>query len=549
MATKKTTPTPAAKKPAAPAKPAAKKPAAQAKPAAPAKTAAKKAPAPAKTAAKPAAKKSTAPAKPVAKASADSKKQPAPAKAPSSAKAPAKPTQAKPAAKTADKTTAAAKAPSKAAAATPASAKKQSQPKPAQTPAAPTKAAAKPAPEKKPAPKPAPAATEKKQEPKTTTTAEKKAAAALKDSERERIKKFKATVAQLRAEPGWKAFLAEQKRVLLEMRDNLLPNMQNVTRDHLRSGDSNVSSSSGQHIGDAGSEAEQRDITILRLDKDREQLFEIDAALQRIEQGTYGVCEISLDPIPRKRLQVRPFCRLTVKCQEEYEKKYGSFSNYRSKNSGDVGFSGLQTALVAAEQWAHKPEKKSATPENTRPTIEQKTVSVAAPAAAVNEPRQSLTSNTVVSAELPYEQNYSTASTTAPTLIPATQATPPITQEFAASALDPATTENSKGQPPVADKPIPAWWQISFEGRIGLKDFWKTYAIIFVIQLLCCLTIGLIIPAIISIYFTIVYLGLGVRRIHDSGNSGKWIWLTVLDLFGGLGSFILIILFYIRKSK
>lgn len=211
---------------------------------------------------------------------------------------------------------------------------------------------------------------------------------------------------------------------------------------------------------------------------------------------------------------------------------------------------GLGAALVAAEQWAHKPEKKSAAPENTLPTIEQETVSVADPAAAaVNEPRQTLTSNTVVSAELPYEQNYSTASTTAPTLIPATQATPPITQEFAASALDPATTENSKGQPPVADKPIPAWWQISFEGRIGLKDFWKAYAIILAIQLLCYLTIGLIIPAIFSIYFTIVYLGLGVRRIHDSGNSGKWIWLTVLDLFGGLGSFILIILFYIRKSK
>ena len=163
--------------------------------------------------------------------------------------------------------------------------------------------------------------------------------------ESERRKKIKATIAALRAEPGWKSFLAEQKVVLIQMRDKLLPNMQNMTRDHLRSGESNVSSSSGQHIGDAGSEAEQRDITILRLDKDREQLFEIDAALQRIEKGTYGVCEISLEPIPRRRLQVQPTCRLTVKCQEEYEKKYGSLANYRSKNSGDVGFSGLQKVI------------------------------------------------------------------------------------------------------------------------------------------------------------------------------------------------------------
>lgn len=163
--------------------------------------------------------------------------------------------------------------------------------------------------------------------------------------ESERRKKVKATLAKLRSEPDWKQFLAEQKKALIQMRDELLPNMHNVTRDHLRSGESNVSSSSGQHIGDAGSEAEQRDITILRLDKDREQLFEIEAALDRIAKGTYGVCELSLEPIPRKRLQARPFCRFTVKCQEEYEKRYGAFSALRSKNSGDVGFSGLQKVI------------------------------------------------------------------------------------------------------------------------------------------------------------------------------------------------------------
>lgn len=163
--------------------------------------------------------------------------------------------------------------------------------------------------------------------------------------ESERRKKIRATLALLRSAPDWRSFLNEQKKVLTHMRDELLPNMQNVTRDHLRSGESNVSSSSGQHIGDAGSEAEQRDITILRLDKDRELLFEIDAALERIAKGTYGVCELSLDPIPRKRLQARPYCRFTVQCQEEYEKKYGTASGFRPKNTGDVGFSGLQKVI------------------------------------------------------------------------------------------------------------------------------------------------------------------------------------------------------------
>ncbi len=170
----------------------------------------------------------------------------------------------------------------------------------------------------------------------------------LTPEEKARVKKLRETLALLKADPEWPAFLQEQKLALLKLRDEMLPNMQNVTRDHLRSGASNVSSSSGQHIGDAGSEAEVRDLTIRLLDKDREQLFEIDAALERIRKGVYGICEISLDPIPKRRLQVRPFCRLTVKCQEEYEKKYGSYSAYRAKKQDHVGYADLQNDMENA---------------------------------------------------------------------------------------------------------------------------------------------------------------------------------------------------------
>ena len=202
---------------------------------------------------------------------------------------------------------------------------------------APTKKTSK-AEDKKSAAKKETATVVKKPQVRETLTAEEKA----------RVKKLKETLALLKADPEWANFLQEQKQALLNLRDELLPNMQNVTRDHLRSGASNVSSSSGQHIGDAGSEAEVRDLTIRLLDKDREQLFEIDAALERIRRGTYGICEISLDPIPKKRLQVRPFCRLTVKCQEEYEKKYGSYANYKAKKQDHVGYADLQNDIENA---------------------------------------------------------------------------------------------------------------------------------------------------------------------------------------------------------
>ncbi len=180
---------------------------------------------------------------------------------------------------------------------------------------------------------------------KSKTTAKTTGKETLTPEEKARKAKLKETLALLKADPEWPAFLEAQKQALLELRDQLLPNMQDVTRDHLRSGASNVSSSSGQHIGDAGSEAEVRDLTIRLLGKDREQLFEIDAALERIRLGHYGICEISLDPIPKKRLQVRPFCRLTVKCQEEFEKKYGSYATFKAQKSDHVGYSGLQNDM------------------------------------------------------------------------------------------------------------------------------------------------------------------------------------------------------------
>ena len=195
-----------------------------------------------------------------------------------------------------------------------------------------------------------PKAEKKSSAKKETTTVVKKTTVreTLTAEEKARVKKLKETLALLKTDPEWPTFLQEQKQALLNLRDELLPNMQNVTRDHLRSGASNVSSSSGQHIGDAGSEAEVRDLTIRLLDKDREQLFEIDAALERIRRGTYGICEISLDPIPKKRLQVRPFCRLTVKCQEEYEKKYGSYASFKAKKQDHVGYADLQNDMENA---------------------------------------------------------------------------------------------------------------------------------------------------------------------------------------------------------
>jgi RNA polymerase-binding transcription factor DksA len=58
-------------------------------------------------------------------------------------------------------------------------------------------------------------------------------------------------------------------------------------------------------------------------------LYEIEEALRRIEQGTYGVCEMSGNPIERERLKVLPFARYSVSVQSEIERGKPRFRPFR----------------------------------------------------------------------------------------------------------------------------------------------------------------------------------------------------------------------------
>jgi len=68
----------------------------------------------------------------------------------------------------------------------------------------------------------------------------------------------------------------------------------------------------------ARSEVHRRDELALS-DRDRARLFEVDAALARIADGVYGICEETGEPIPFRRLQVEPTTRYTVEALELLE--------------------------------------------------------------------------------------------------------------------------------------------------------------------------------------------------------------------------------------
>ncbi len=134
------------------------------------------------------------------------------------------------------------------------------------------------------------------------------------------------------------AFIEKQHQRLLDLRDSLVDSMSGMTRDTIRNApEGSEASGSGQHQGDAGSDAYDRDFALSVLAKEQDALYEIEQALRRIKGGTYGNCEISEKKIPIARLEAIPFARLTVECQAEWEKEYG---NRRFRPSDEVGFSG-----------------------------------------------------------------------------------------------------------------------------------------------------------------------------------------------------------------
>lgn len=132
-----------------------------------------------------------------------------------------------------------------------------------------------------------------------------------------------------------------QRQHLLDLRDKSLDSLNGVARDHLRNHpEGSEASGSGEHQADAGSDAYDRDFALSLLSKEQDGLYEIEQALARIDNGTYGICEMSYKIIPIPRLEAIPFARLTVECQAQWEK--GKRAERRFRPRVALGFAGGQ---------------------------------------------------------------------------------------------------------------------------------------------------------------------------------------------------------------
>jgi DnaK suppressor protein len=74
-------------------------------------------------------------------------------------------------------------------------------------------------------------------------------------------------------------------------------------------------------IADRASEETDRSIELRTRDRQRKLVSKIDAALRRIDEGEYGYCEITGEPISLKRLDARPIATMSLEAQERHERR------------------------------------------------------------------------------------------------------------------------------------------------------------------------------------------------------------------------------------
>lgn len=113
------------------------------------------------------------------------------------------------------------------------------------------------------------------------------------------------------------AEIAGYKKQLEELRAEMVLNVSETVKEVK---DADQSKGYSQHQADEGTDDFVQNINLKVTNTEYTVIKAIDKALEKIEEGTYGICEISGEEISKKRLDAVPYATMTVKAQEELEK-------------------------------------------------------------------------------------------------------------------------------------------------------------------------------------------------------------------------------------
>lgn len=123
-----------------------------------------------------------------------------------------------------------------------------------------------------------------------------------------------------RKTPFNKRQLAKYRKVLLDKRAKLVGELSDLEEGALR-GSSGSLSHLPQHMAEQGSELADQSLSLNLAATERSLIKEIDEALQRIENKTYGICELTGRPIRPERLEELPWTRYSIDAARELERR------------------------------------------------------------------------------------------------------------------------------------------------------------------------------------------------------------------------------------
>ena len=118
--------------------------------------------------------------------------------------------------------------------------------------------------------------------------------------------------------------LGDFKKVVLKKKEEILDDIKHISDDTLKKSQKEASgdiSGYTYHMADVATDTYDREFSLGLASNERKIILELDDALKRIEDGSFGICEDCKSLIARNRLKAVPYARLCVKCQEKREKK------------------------------------------------------------------------------------------------------------------------------------------------------------------------------------------------------------------------------------
>jgi len=113
-----------------------------------------------------------------------------------------------------------------------------------------------------------------------------------------------------------KKTISKFKKILLKQREEIVSGVKQMVESSKEMGQDGI-----QDIGDEAANIYNKQVLLSLNENERLRLLEVDEALDRIENGTYGICEECGGPISLKRLEVRPVAKYCVPCLTRLEKE------------------------------------------------------------------------------------------------------------------------------------------------------------------------------------------------------------------------------------